>query len=1126
MVPQFEILGPESGFSFTRYDDFQGQHRILETNGGGVALFDFDQDGRLDIYMTNGCRLPVRSDDRSTPGELFQNLGGMKFQATGSESLLMQFGQAHGCAVGDFDGDGFDDLYITAYGRNTLWQNNGDGTFDNVTDAAGVAVPQWSSSAAFADLNGDGHLDLYVANYLDESDESPRPEQLLAQAQSAALKQDFGAVESFVRQIPADHALWEKGQLLAAETAARASRIAEAISYYEAIHPESENRVSALLMIGELHRSSGRLTEAVAFYQQAVHLDPENQSARERLAFLLGATGQRWALRPHYLTLLKQNAWTLEMLGLLADLERPHEQSEFLEQSAASAPDDLFVRLGLAAQAVYDGDPSAGRKTLEQVVQREPELIAAQALLGELLVAGIAAEFLTWHAQLPASAENHPDVWFVRGLWFRRQGKLKDATRCFWEAVARESGHRRATYQLGQTLELLGEASAREFLLRAEALSELTQALDIVLRSNGRHEDSMRKVTEILHRAGRAWEAWAWATAASERFLYADWPKRILSEVTPVLRNTEGQTLDSANLALRHDYSRFPFTMPGQGRPRRESAGDSSRTAEIRFDEEAASAGIRFRYFNGDVDLENPGARMFEQSGGGVAVLDFDADGAPDLFFPQGGDWPTGSTAPRPSPSQTDRLFRNIDGQAFKDVSELARISDRDFGQGMAVGDFNSDGFCDLYVANIGGNRLFQNNGDGTFSNVTEESGIKVKDWTTSCLMVDLNNDLHPDLFDVNYVTGPNVFKAVCDGFACSPKNFSGISDRLLISRGDGTFESVDRATPGPAASKGFGIIAAMKSDRVRPDLFIANDQVPNFYLQNFPTHSPPFLRLQNDAFIAGLAYNEDGLAMAFMGIAAGDADSNGLLDYFVTNYRDESNTFYLQDAAGLFIDSTKGAGLAGPGIPYIGWGTQFLDADLDGHEDIVVVNGHIDDYRKNGEGYQMPAQCFRNTGSGRFVELAADSAGTFFARDYLGRGLSRVDWNLDGRMDFVVSNMNEAATLATNRRMESGAFFNVRLRATTTARDAIGTIVELKTGRFSRRKQLVAGDGFMASNERVIQFGLSNATQVQGVTIEWPSGTTVTLKNLPVNVTLDVVEDAPTATLWRGRQVESIEIP
>ena len=174
LIPSFRMLGPESGFVFQRFDDFQGQRRILETNGGGVALFDFDGDGLLDVYMTNGCRLPVRLDDHSTPGELFRNLGGMKFEPIASDSLLVQFGQTHGCAIGDFDADGFDDLYLTAFGRNTFWQNNGDGTFSDVTDSTGSAAPQWSSSAAFADLNGDGHLDLYVVNYLDESDESPR----------------------------------------------------------------------------------------------------------------------------------------------------------------------------------------------------------------------------------------------------------------------------------------------------------------------------------------------------------------------------------------------------------------------------------------------------------------------------------------------------------------------------------------------------------------------------------------------------------------------------------------------------------------------------------------------------------------------------------------------------------------------------------------------------------------------------------------------------------------------------------------------------------------------------------------------------------------------------------------
>lgn len=174
ILPAFRMLGLESGFRFQRYDDFQGQRRIFETNGGGVALFDFDQDGWLDTFLTNGCRLPLSRDDNSTPGELFRNLGGMKFEPVAKNSLLMQFGQAHGCAVGDFDADGFDDLYITAFGRNTFWQNNGDGTFTDVTKETGTAVPQWSSSAAFADVNGDGHLDLYVVNYLDESDKTPR----------------------------------------------------------------------------------------------------------------------------------------------------------------------------------------------------------------------------------------------------------------------------------------------------------------------------------------------------------------------------------------------------------------------------------------------------------------------------------------------------------------------------------------------------------------------------------------------------------------------------------------------------------------------------------------------------------------------------------------------------------------------------------------------------------------------------------------------------------------------------------------------------------------------------------------------------------------------------------------
>jgi hypothetical protein len=168
------MLGDDSGFVFERQDDIRGLHRIVEANGGGVALFDFDRDDQLDIYMTNGCRLPLRNDDQSTPGELFRQRGVLRFERATGGSGLVQCGYGTGCTVGDIDGDGFDDLYVTAFGPNALWRNNGDGTFSDITAATGTAVPVWSSSAAFADVNSDGFLDLYVANYLDESDTAPR----------------------------------------------------------------------------------------------------------------------------------------------------------------------------------------------------------------------------------------------------------------------------------------------------------------------------------------------------------------------------------------------------------------------------------------------------------------------------------------------------------------------------------------------------------------------------------------------------------------------------------------------------------------------------------------------------------------------------------------------------------------------------------------------------------------------------------------------------------------------------------------------------------------------------------------------------------------------------------------
>jgi hypothetical protein len=390
--------------------------------------------------------------------------------------------------------------------------------------------------------------------------------------------------------------------------------------------------------------------------------------------------------------------------------------------------------------------------------------------------------------------------------------------------------------------------------------------------------------------------------------------------------------------------------------------------------------------------------------------------------------------------------------------------------------------------------------------------------------MVDLNADGFPDLFDVTYLTGEHVYELICDGHACSPNGFIGIPDRLRLSRGDGTFELVEHATP-ELDSKSLGAVAFDLYDRGRPCLFVANDQVPGFFLHNFATADRHHVRLADESFASGLAFNGDGLVVAGMGIAADDVNGDGLIDFYVTTFKNEPKVLFLQESPGVFVDATNAAGLRAPGLPFVGWGTQFLDADRDGEPDLVVANGHVDDYSTAHGEYHMRPQCFRNTGGGQFVELAPGRAGKYFEQKYVARGLARIDWNRDGLMDFVVCNIAARASLVTNQTDEAGHFLNIRLHATRTARDAIGSVVEVVAGNRRWTKQLVAGDGYMACNERVLQFGLADNLSIAEVRINWPSGQTTTLQDIPVDATIEMVEGARHVTVRRGRESETLEV-
>ena len=265
---------------------------------------------------------------------------------------------------------------------------------------------------------------------------------------------------------------------------------------------------------------------------------------------------------------------------------------------------------------------------------------------------------------------------------------------------------------------------------------------------------------------------------------------------------------------------------------------------------------------------------------------------------------------------------------------------------------------------------------------------------------------------------------------------------------------------------------------------------------------------------MAGVAVDADGMSQACMGVAVGDADGDGLPDLYVTNFYLESNTLYRQIAPGQFADVTRRARLRDPSFAMLGFGTQFLDADLDGLEDLVVTNGHIDDLTSIGDPYKMPTQVYRNLGRGRFTEVSARSLGSFFEKHHLGRGLARLDWNRDGLDEFVVSHLEEPAALLLNSSESIGHSLAIQLRGTRCNRDAIGAIVQLSVGHRQVTRQLTAGDGYQASNERQLIFGLGDATEIDELTVRWPAGPTQSWNHLTADQLLLIIEGVD--QIWR----------
>ncbi len=871
--------------------------------------------------------------------------------------------------------------------------------------------------------------------------------------------------------------------LIAARVATAQGNLAQAIELYDRI-PSDDPRWTAMAKFesGVALLRAGDFDGAELRLRRALAIDANNLDAHEQLGRLLALEGRRWEGSPHLFVLIRSGRAQLHHLILAANLFDPIDEPDLLRKAREKHPDQWLPELGLARLDMKAKRWGEAQQRLSAIREHRPELLAVQVAWGELLAEQQRWEELgAWQRELSVRADAHPLVWWLRGRWAEATDQPEAAMRCYWESMRRYAGDRRPCHRLGQLLIRAGELEpATAYLDYAKQLDLLFEVIRSIYEDGPKfkHVIAAASLTESL---GRYLESRAWYYAAIQLNSNAKEAVDGFVKLQELAGTTNRPVAARVNPASQFpqdqrplpDWNRVPAAQVASNR----SAADS---AAIRFQERAAQLGVDFSLYNGD-DPQVPGIRLHEDFGGGLGAIDYDGDGWPDLYLVQANRHPS-----QLEPQHVDRLYRNLRGERFVDVTAAARLEQTGYGQSLAVGDYNGDGFPDILIANIGANRLLRNEGDGTFTDVTQNAGLDSLQWTAAAAMVDLNGDGLDEIIAVNYLHGNEPLTIECKNgrvvTACRPTMFDPQADELYRNLGDGTFE---RLTLGAEAGRGLGIVAGDFDEDGRIDLFVANDMTANHLYWN-ESKDDTEVTLAESGLISGVAFDRDGRSQACMGVAAGDLTGDGRVDLFVTNFFNESNTLYVQQPDRLFLDQSAESGLRQPSLSLLGFGTQAADFDLDGDLDLIVANGHID--QGPDIEYKMTPQLFANAGGGFFAEQASDRLGSYFQGRYLGRGLLRWDFDRDGRADVAVSHLDRPVAVLQNATSSPGHYLSLRLIGRTNRR-AVGARIVVTVGGEKHHYFVMAGDGYGAVNERRLLIGLGKHQSAETVTVHWIGG-------------------------------------